>query len=198
MGYPENNDQGYSQPPVHDHQHTHTYTKTHTHPHDAGYGGHHHDEHTTTGVNAGVAYFIWIIVFLILLWLLRAIGIKWFSTVVFSLIVATFILSLFYPLNIVDGKYVYKSEDALFALIHLITWVLVIIYVIWKVFSDREDNYEQANFFWWNGNGYNCPYPQGNMMAQPGMPGAMSAGAPATVMPQPGAGTVATGAASPF
>ncbi len=132
-----------------------------------------HDQkgvHTTT-ISAGVAFFIWLIVLIIIIWILRAIGIAWFSTIVFSFIVATFILTLFFPLQFVDGRYMHKSEDAIFGLIHLITWILVIIYIIWKVFSDRAPSH---NGWWGMGNGsgaakYGAPPGNGGqMMAKSG------------------------------
>ena len=106
---------------------------------------------TSTNISAGVAFFIWLVILLIIIWLLRSIGIRWFSTIVFSFIVATFILTLFFPLRFHEGKYIHKSEDALFGLIHLVTWILVIIYIIWKVFSDRDPHRRGG---WWGGQYY--------------------------------------------
>nr|QBK90724.1 MAG: uncharacterized protein LCPAC201_00250 [Pithovirus LCPAC201] len=101
----------------------------------------------TGGISVGVALCIWVVVFIILLIILRAIHIRWFSNIVFSALVAAFVLCFIFPLRFSHGKYIHKSEDAIFGLIIVITWILVIIYIIWKVFTDYDDN--QGGSSWW-------------------------------------------------
>jgi len=84
------------------------------------------------------AYLIWFIVLIILIWILRAFGIRWFSAVVFSLVVSWIVLACIYPYQIRDGKYQYCSSDVLLGLITVFTVILVIVWFIWKVFTDRD------------------------------------------------------------
>lgn len=87
-----------------------------------------------------VAYLIWFIVFIVLIAILRAFKIRWFSTIVFSLVVSLIVLSFIYPFktNKRNGKHEYCSDDAFFGFLCVITIILLIIWIIWKVFSDRE------------------------------------------------------------
>jgi len=84
------------------------------------------------------AYLIWFIVLIILIWILRAFGIRWFSAVVFSLVVSWIVLTCIYPYHIRDGKYQYCSSDVLLGLITVFTVILLIVWFIWKVFTDRD------------------------------------------------------------
>ena len=100
---------------------------------------------TIGAVSAGVAYFIWLIIFIVLIWLLRAIGIRWFATIVFSLLISAIILTLIYPLQFINGKYIRKSEDTFFHIIQTVKIVLIIIYIVWKIFTDREDKQKNGS-----------------------------------------------------
>ena len=102
-------------------------------------------------ISVGVAVCIWIVVLIILIIILRAIGIRWFSTIVFSALVAAVVLCFIFPLRFSHGKYHHKSEDGIFGLILVITWILVIIYIIWKVFTDYDQNRGKSS--WWDGYG---------------------------------------------
>ena len=114
----------------------------------AEYGSYnkHHNEHYPTksyddcqsSISPWGAYIIWFIILIVLIWILRAFGIKWFSAVVFSLVVAAIVLTCIYPFQFRKGKYEYCSSDALYCLIMLFTIILLIIWFIWKVFTDRD------------------------------------------------------------
>jgi magnesium-transporting ATPase (P-type) len=109
-----------------------------------------------------VAYLIWFIIFIVLIAILRAFQIRWFSTIVFSLIVSLIVLGFIYPFNTnyKTKKYEWCSDDAFFGFLCVITIVLLIIWIIWKVFTDRDcyDVYKQvanqatssgnASWFW--------------------------------------------------
>ncbi len=109
-----------------------------------------------SSISVGVALCIWIVVLIILIVILRAIGIRWFSTIVFSSIVAAFVLCFIFPLRFSHGKYIHKSEDGIFGLILVITWILLIVYIIWKVFTDYDQNRSESS--WWNRSGKPVSY----------------------------------------
>lgn len=83
------------------------------------------------------AYIIWLVILIILIIILRAVGIRWFSTIVFSLVVAWVVLAIIYPVKFENGIYCYNSYDCLYGFITLVTVILLVIYLIWKVFTDR-------------------------------------------------------------
>lgn len=104
------------------------------------YYPHHHKKYDNcdSKISPWGAYLIWLIVLIVLIWILRSLGINWFSAVGFSLLVAGIVLCAIYPSKRRHGKYTYCSNDALFCLIILITIIVLIIWFIWKVFTDRE------------------------------------------------------------
>ena len=107
---------------------------------------------STSRISSGWALVIWLIIFIILIVILRAIRIRWFSNIVFSALVAAFILPWIFPLRFTPrGKYIHKSEDWLLGLILFSTAILVIIYIIWKVFTDREERPAEdcEEMTWW-------------------------------------------------
>ena len=118
---------------------------------DKDYSKHKHNSNFSSGkkssISVGVALCIWIVVLIILIVILRAIKIRWFSTIVFSSIVAAFVLCFIFPPKFSHGKYTHKSEDGVFGLILVITWILLIVYVIWKVFTDYDQN--NSGHSWW-------------------------------------------------
>lgn len=81
---------------------------------------------------------IWLIVFIIVLLILKAYGIRTWSAIVFALAVALIILMLVYPFRLVNGFYRAQGLDGLVAFIGFITAILIIIYIVQKVFSDRD------------------------------------------------------------
>lgn len=83
------------------------------------------------------AYIVWLVILIILIIILRAVGIRWFSTIVFSLVVAWIVLAIIYPVKFENGIYCYNSYDCLYGFITLVTVILLVIYLIWKVFTDR-------------------------------------------------------------
>lgn len=92
-------------------------------------------------ISRGVAFVIWLVVLIILIWVLRAIGIRWFSAVGASLLFATLILCCVYPCEWNDGVMVLGTKDSLFGFIVFITIVVIIIWILYKVFTDRDDWY---------------------------------------------------------
>lgn len=107
--------------------------------HDSGFG-------KKSTISAGAAFIIWLIVLIVIIWILRAIGIRWFSACIFGLLIAACVLCFIFPLRVVRGKYIFKSEDSLFGIIILITLILLIIYIIWKVFTDYDSSRRPS---WW-------------------------------------------------
>jgi hypothetical protein len=101
------------------------------------------------GISATVAFFIWLIVLIIVVAILRAIGIRWFSAIVFGLLVAAVVYCAFSPLRFEHGKYIHKAEDNIFGLIMIITFILVVIYIIYKVFTDYD--HSRTGGSWWGG-----------------------------------------------
>ena len=91
-------------------------------------------------ISAGTSYIVWLIVFIIVLLILRAFRIQWFSAIVFSLLLAWLVLVLIFPIeqSMSDGSYMHDPANNLLGIIGIVTWILAIIYVIVKVFSDRE------------------------------------------------------------
>ena len=85
-----------------------------------------------------VSVLIWLIVLIVIFLILRAYGIRAWSAFVFSAAVALIILMLIYPFRIVNGFYRASGLDGLIAFIGFVTAIIVIIYLIQKVFADRE------------------------------------------------------------
>lgn len=96
------------------------------------------DDCCNSNISPWGAYLIWFIILIVLIWILRAFNIRWFSAIVFSLIVSCIVLSALYPFKTKNGKYEYCSSDALFGVISVFSIILVIIWFIWKVFTDRD------------------------------------------------------------
>lgn len=135
-----------------------------------------------TCISAGAALIIWLIVLIILIVILRACRIGWFSAIVFSAIVAAFVLCFVFPLDIKNSRYRHKSEDSIFGLIWLVTAILVIIYIIWKVFTDRDESYQSSDSWWgdsWGSEGKTI-YKSGHIDYSVGSPGAGSYGLPSS------------------
>jgi hypothetical protein len=84
------------------------------------------------------AYIIWFIILIVLIWILRAFNVRWFSAVVFSLVISAIVLSFIYPFKIKHGKYQFCNADSLYGIIVAFTVIILIIWFIWKVFTDRE------------------------------------------------------------
>ena len=95
------------------------------------------DDDCTSNLSPWAAYLIWFIVLIVFIGILRAYGIRWFSAVIFSLIISWIILACVYPFDKTDCEYNYHSNDAFFGFITTLTVILLIIWVIWKVFTDR-------------------------------------------------------------
>ena len=111
------------------------------------------------------AFLLWVIILVIIFFILKAYRITWWSSLVFALIVSWIVLCLVYPMSRCgnkdkrhssydgytdyesdydcddhhDDKHEWRSEDALFCLITLVTVVIVLVYIIQRVFRDRED-----------------------------------------------------------
>ncbi len=130
-----------------------------------------------SSISVGVALCIWVVVFIILLIILRAIGIRWFSTIVFSSIVAAFVLCFIFPLKFSHGKYMHKSEDGIFGLIIVITWILLIVYIIWKVFTDYDQN--RSGHSWWGNSGKSSSYGYNTVSNMGSIPKVKTPSAPA-------------------
>ena len=85
------------------------------------------------------AFLLWLLILIVLFFILRSYNITWWSSLVFSLVVAWIILCLVYPFQIQNGVYISHPTDKLVALISIVTIVILIIYIIQRVFTDRED-----------------------------------------------------------
>ncbi len=109
------------------------------------------------------ALLLWIIILVSVFFILKAYRITWWSSLVFALFVSWILLSLSYPFHSClqfdrrqmtisypeecddedcdrHGKHKEsKNIDGIFFLISFVTIIIVIVYLIQKVFRDRED-----------------------------------------------------------
>lgn len=102
-------------------------------------------------VSVEFALLLWIIILVAVFFILKAYRITWWSSLVFSLLVSWIVLCLVYPFSSCGhfgcrGEHCnndsngWKTGDALFLFVGLITIIIVIIYLIQRVFRDREDH----------------------------------------------------------
>ena len=89
-------------------------------------------------MNPESAILIWLVVFVLLFVILWFYGIRTWSALVFSLFIALIILLLLFPFRVINGFYRYQTNDNLVAFIFVITVILVTIYIVQRVFSDRK------------------------------------------------------------
>ena len=89
-------------------------------------------------MNPETAILIWLVVFVLLFVILWFYGIRTWSALVFSLFIALIILLLLFPFRVINGFYRYQTNDNLVAFIFVITVILVTIYIVQRVFSDRK------------------------------------------------------------
>ncbi len=127
-------------------------------------GGKYYDkgDDKCSSLTPAAAYIIWFIILVVLIWILRAFAIKWFSTIVFAFVISSIILCFIFPIDMRDGKYNFNTGDALFGIIVVFTIILLIIWFIWKVFTDREEGRGDKGWgwnSWWSGN---SSYSKGN------------------------------------
>ena len=93
-------------------------------------------------VNEATAFVIWLIVLIVLIWVLRAAGIRWFSAVGFSLLIAAIVLCMVFPCHFEFGRFDFSHQkNALFAFILFITFIIVVVWIFYKVFTDRPEWY---------------------------------------------------------
>ena len=91
------------------------------------------------------AFLLWLLVLIVLFFILRSYGITWWSSLVFSLLVALIVLMFVYPFDVQNGQYVMHPPDKLLGLICLITIIIVIVYIIQRVFTDREHHHHHKH-----------------------------------------------------
>jgi len=113
------------------------------------------------------AILLWIIVLVIVFFILKTYRITWWSSLVFAMLVSWIILCLAYPFSTCpkfnrnnhsnkyssecrdddfdrhdkhrESEHNITNDDELFLLISLVTILIVIVYLIQRVFRDRED-----------------------------------------------------------
>lgn len=113
-------------------------------------------------ISVEFAILLWVIILVIVFFILKAYRITWWSSLVFAMLVSWIVLCLTYPFNSCcmfgrngseecdddecdrHGKHKGSnskiSNDAgLFCLISSVTIIIVIVYLIQRVFRDRED-----------------------------------------------------------
>lgn len=116
------------------------YGNEHGSGHDEQYAskGYYEDDECCNNISPLAAFIIWFIVLIVLIGILRCFKIRWFSAIGFSAVVAAIVLSAIYPFQTHNGKYEYCNTDALYGIIICFTVILIVIWIIWKVFTDIE------------------------------------------------------------
>lgn len=127
-------------------------------------------------------FVLWIIILVVVFFIVRSFGVRWWSSLVFALVVAWILLVVLFPMDHVFNLFgIFHGKDRdghhdrdcdrddcddrdcgrhekdcsggwLFCFITLLTVVIVIVYLIQRVFRDREENCDgntMGRLGWW-------------------------------------------------